>query len=177
MLAYGMSEFKLAKTILVPVKEAKSIIDKFFSKVPKVKQFLDMLGYISTTYGYSVTPNPYKRVRRYPKWNYLQKNHTSPSKDKWLGEIDRAGRNSPIQGCNGDIIKLALVNTQNEIDLNNWYTNILLSVYDEIQTECRNDQAENWKYKLQELMINSAKTVIKEVPINVDVKITKCWSK
>ena len=85
--------------------------------------------------------------------------------------------NTPIQGCNGNIIKLALINTQKEITLNNWPVNILLSVYDEIQTECREDLADQWKVKLEEIMIDSAKTVIKSIPIKADCSVSDYWKK
>lgn len=176
-LAYGMSCYKLADTILVSPEEAQQIIDKFFSKVPKVKMFLDKLGMLAKKRGYSVTPMPYNRVRLFPKWDYLQKYPHIKEAGKWLGSIERAGKNSPIQGCNGDCIKKALIDVQNEIDINKWNSFILLSVYDEIQTECHISQAENWRIKLQELMINAAKTIIKEVPITVDVNINKHWTK
>ena len=62
-LAYGMSEFKLADTMGVPIKEAKQVIDKFFSVVPKVKEFLDYLAHLGTSRGYIRTSKPFSRVR------------------------------------------------------------------------------------------------------------------
>lgn len=89
-----MSEYKLSNTIQVNVDEARSIINKFFSKVPKVKEFLDRLGNLAKTRGYIKTAPPYSRVRRFPKWEYLQVN-SSDNENKWLGEIERAGKNAP----------------------------------------------------------------------------------
>lgn len=78
---------------------------------------------------------------------------------------------------NGDIIKLALIETQNYIDKHNLPVNILLAVYDEIQTECHESIAEQWKDTLNYIMINSAKRVIQTVPIIVDCKISSYWDK
>jgi hypothetical protein len=47
----------------------------------------------------------------------------------------------------------------------------------EIQTECREDMAEKWKNKLEQIMIESAETVIKTVPIKADCGIHDYWSK
>jgi DNA polymerase I-like protein with 3'-5' exonuclease and polymerase domains len=55
--------------------------------------------------------------------------------------------------------------------------NILLSVYDEIQTECPEDLSEWWKLELDKLMVESAQEVIKSVPIVVDCKIADYWDK
>ena len=171
-----MSKFKLASTILVSVDEADKIINKFFSKVPKVRQFLDSLGNLAKTRGFIRTAPPYSRVRRFPKWEYIQQNSTS-QRDKWLGEIERAGKNAPIQGVNGDILKLAIVNMQEEIDNNGWDVNILLTIYDEIQTEVNRNIAEAWLKKQEELMVNAAQSIIKTIPVVCDCKIAEYWQK
>lgn len=176
-LAYGMSEFKLSNTIQVSVNKAKEIINSFFNMVPHVKKFLTMLGNFGKNNGYTRTAKPFKRIRHFPEWEELKRNPNHPDTFKILGEIERKSKNTPIQGTNADIIKLALINTQKEIDKNNWPVRILLSIYDEIQTECREDKAEEWKNKLQEIMISTAKTVLKIVPVKADCDISDYWKK
>ena len=78
---------------------------------------------------------------------------------------------------NGDIIKQALIDVQQEIYDNKWDVKIILAVYDEIQTECAEDQADKWKLKLDELMVNAAKKVLKDVPVVVDCSINEFWQK
>lgn len=78
---------------------------------------------------------------------------------------------------NGDIIKQALIDVQEEIFKNNWDVKIILAVYDEIQTECVESQALDWKNKLDELMVNAAKKVIINTPIVVDCSINDYWRK
>lgn len=82
-----------------------------------------------------------------------------------------------IQGTNGDIIKSALIKVQSFIDNKQLPINILLSVYDEIQTECPEDIADWWKLELDRIMVEAAKEVIKSVPIVVDCKIDSYWNK
>jgi len=171
-----MSKYKLASTILVSVDEAEKLINKFFNKVPKVREFLDSLGVLAKTRGFIKTAPPFSRVRRFPKWEYMQENSTN-NRDKWLGEIERAGKNMPIQGVNGDVLKLALIMMQEEIDFNNWDVNILLTVYDEIQAEAHRSIADKWVLKHEEIMKKAAQTVIKTVPIVCDCKITEHWEK
>lgn len=170
-LAYGMSHFKLSDTIQVSENEAKDIINKFFKVVPKVKVFLDTLGNYGKRRGMIETPPPFKRIRWFQNWK------GSETSFKDLGEIERASKNTPIQGANGNVIKLALCNVQDYIDKNNLPIRILLSIYDEIQTECREDFAEEWKIKLQEIMVSAAKECLKSVPVEVDVKINDYWTK
>jgi DNA polymerase-1 len=169
-LAYGMSKFKLADTMQIPVGEADKIIKKFFKVVPNVERFLNSLGELAKARGYIKTGQPYGRVRWFDgyddKQNFVRQ-----------GEIERAGKNTPIQGTNGDIIKSALIKVQQFIDSRSLPINILLSVYDEIQTECPEDLAEWWKTELDRLMIESAQEVIKSIPIVVDCKIANYWDK
>jgi DNA polymerase-1 len=169
-----MSEFKLADTINVSVDKAKEIISMFFAVVPNVKKFLDMLGTLGRKRGYIRSAPPYRRIRWFPEW----KEDIDPKKDfKILGSIERKAKNMPIQGSNADIIKQALINVQNEIDTNNWPVNILLSIYDEIVTECKEEKSHEWKDKLEEIMISTAREVLKKVPIKADCAVSDYWKK
>jgi len=78
---------------------------------------------------------------------------------------------------NGDVIKVALVKTQEVIEQENWPVKILLSVYDEIQTECLEERCEEWKHRLDEIMIDAAKVVVKNTPIVVDCAVSDYWQK
>ena len=175
-LAYGMSEFKLADTMQISVEESRNIINKFFSVVPKVKEFLDFCGNYGKKWGEIRTPKPFQRRRLFPEWANSQ-DRSNPNSFKLQGEIERAAKNTPIQGCNGDIIKQALVMLQNEIDKNNWPVEIILAVYDEIRSLCKDDFCEEFRIKKNEIMIKAAQTVLKQVPVEVDCTIHQCWTK
>jgi len=172
-LAYGMSEFKLSDTMDIVVKKAKDIIDKFFKMVPRVKAMLDMFGNLAKKHGRIRTAPPFRRIRWFPEHEFVVATNDFTK----LGEIERAGKNTPIQGTNGDIIKLAISRLQTIIDDNKLDIKIILSVYDELRTECPDELAEWWKGVMEKTMIDAAKVVIKTVPIVVDCTIKKCWEK
>ena len=65
----------------------------------------------------------------------------------------------------------------NVIDDNNYPVNILLTIHDEIVTECREDFALEWKSILESTMIEAAEVIIKTVPIVVEGVITDYWTK
>lgn len=165
-LAYGMSKFKLSSTIEVDVETADKIIQKFFSVVPKVKLFLDRCEKFAIKYKYSYTP-VYKRKRFF-------KGDGSFKSD---GEIGRAGKNAPIQGANADMTKLALIYIRNMINENSYNAKIVHCVHDEIQCEVHESIAEEFKIKMEECMLNAAKYILKQVPMEIDCKIANCWSK
>jgi len=172
-LAYGMTEYKLSDTMQIAKQKAKQIIDKFFGRVPKVKAFLDELGAAAVSAGYIRTGRPFRRIRWFPRWSRAKQEGNFIE----LGNIERAGKNTPIQGTNGDIIKYALAEIVDIIYDNNLPIKILLSVYDEIRTECPEQLAEWWKGEMNRVMVESAQVVIKTVPIEVDCKVSECWEK
>jgi len=168
-LAYGMSEYKLADTIEIPVPQAKAIIDKFFKVVPKVKQFLDLLGRTGVTNGMIKTPPPYRRIRFFDDYKSEDK--------KIIGSIDRASRNSPIQGGNADLTKLALVMLYRFIHTNNLPVRLVHTVHDEIQCKVKEEYAEEWIIHMNRIMEDAGKIIIKTIPMKVDCKISDSWSK
>lgn len=172
-LAYGMSEFKLADTMQIEVSKAKELIKKFFLVVPKVEEFLNMLGNLGRSRGYIKTPKPFQRIRWFPKWQSA----IETDDFKELGAIERASKNMPIQSTNANLVKLAMIKVQNEIDTNNYPVQIIMQVYDELQTLCKEDFAEEWKVILEKLMIEAAQEVIKSIPVEAECKISSCWSK
>lgn len=168
-LAYGMSKFKLADTAQIPLNEADNIIKRFFKKVPLVEFFLNKLAKAGVTNGYIRTDQYYRRIRWFPK---LDKNDF-----KSCGEVERASKNSIPQGTNGNVVKLALCNLQDIIDKNNYPVNILLTIHDEILTECKEDFTEEWKVILEQIMIKTAEIIIFSVPIKVKGVISNFWTK
>jgi len=173
MLAYGGAEHKLADLTDLSIKQSATIIESFFAIVPFVKRTLDMFGYIARKHGSIRTAVPFRRQRLFPKWEEA----VLTKDDKVLGEIERAAKNMPMQGSNGDIIKVAISEIQKKIDSEKLPIKLLLSVYDEIRTECPKDIAEWWKVTMQQIMIESAQLVIKSIPVVVDCTIKDKWEK
>jgi DNA polymerase-1 len=169
MLAYGGSKFKLADIAQISVSEADKIIRAYFKKIPKVEQFLNSLAKSAIKNGYIRTDKYYRRIRFFP---LLDKDNF-----KSVGEVERAAKNSIPQGTNSNITKLALCNLQDIIDKNNYPVNILLTIHDEILTECREDFTEEWKIILEQTMIKAAEVIITTVPIEVEGVISNYWTK
>lgn len=170
-LAYGMSEYKLSATIDVSVETAKSIIDAFFKAVPKVKRYLDSLGTVGLYKLQARTMAPFFRAR------YFESPEGSENPFKAAGSIERQAKNTPIQGTNADITKLALIFIRRHIRSNNLPIRIVNVIHDEIITEVPDHLANEWKPVMEQLMLDAAKTVLKDVPMKADVKISHCWTK
>lgn len=182
-LAYGMSEFKLAATLKIDLKEAKALIDKYFNTFPKIGGKLNSLGRFGIRNGFIMTLNPFFRKRWYPLWNTV--NHLIDAHingieyNPILGSIERTSKNLPIQGSGADMTKLALVYIRKFIKKHHLEEKIRLSmqVHDQITTECTRDIAEQWRPKMQQLMEQAAKVIIPSGLLKAEVSITEKWTK
>lgn len=174
-LAYGMGPKKLSETINCDVKEAKELITKYFKAFPKIEAFLNSLGEFGKKHGYIETFPPFRRKRWFNSWTPKMYN----DKDSFmeLGSIERASKNTPIQGSSADMTKLALVLIHKHIKENNLPVKIIMTVHDQIDTVCPKEYAEEWKVLMTELMEKAANTVIKNGLLKAETSITNVWSK
>lgn len=169
MLIYGGSKFKLSKVAQITVNEADKIIKKFFSIIPKVQSFLDLLARTAVKNGYIRTDTYYRRIRWFPK--------LSKSDYKSIGEVERAAKNSIPQGTNSNITKQALIDLQDIIDKGQLPVRLLLTIHDEVLSECEESFVPIWKPILEETMINAAKLIIKSIPVKVEAVVSDFWTK
>ena len=123
-----------------------------------------------------------RRVHVYPKrhctstvtdgvWCVSTKNQT------WIarrdGKVYITG-NSVIQGSAADITKRAMIDIYNDEELNALQFKMLIPVHDEIIGECPKENAKRCAERLEEVMINCCKDVIK-TPMACDTEICERW--
>lgn len=167
-LMYGMGPGRLAAQINVTPEQGKEYMEKYFSSYPSVRDFLSKVASEAVKKGYSATPGGRKRWYKMPE-------KSDPDYKKQIGSIERQAKNHPIQGTNADAMKHALVSLYERIKKDRVDASILLTVHDEIVTEARDDQAEDFKYVLSEEMIKAAEVFVKKVPIASDPFVGDVW--
>ena len=172
-LAYGMGPKKLSETIEVSMTEAKELITKYFHTFPAIKGFLDKLGEFGVKNGYIRTFKPFKRRRWFDNW--YPKMYSEKGAE--FGSIERASKNTPIQGSSADMTKLALIYIHNRIKETNLPVKIIMTVHDQIDTICEETYAEEWKEIMTELMEQAAKVIIPNGLLKADTNISKTWEK
>ena len=174
-LAYGMGPKKLSETINSSMSEAKDLIDKYFKAFPKIKRFLENQGEFGKRYGYVTTFYPFYRKRWFDSWTPRMYG----DKDSFmeLGSIERASKNTPIQGSSADMTKLALVYLYRRIKKHGYPVKIVMTVHDQIDTICPEYFAEEWKVYMTEEMERAAKKIIPNGLLKAETSITKVWSK
>tara|TARA_R110000850_G_scaffold14009_9_gene44898 strand:+ start:353 stop:2251 length:1899 start_codon:yes stop_codon:yes gene_type:complete len=174
-LAYGMGPNKLSDTLNISVDAAKELIEKYFKAFPSIKGFLDKLGNFGKQFGYIKTFPPYNRKRWFDNW--YPKIWTNKSSMMELGSIERASKNTPIQGASADMTKRALVLMREYISYNDVPVKLVMTVHDQIDTICREDWLEVWTRDMKHLMEVAAKEIVTNGLLKAEVSVSNCWEK
>ncbi|MFL5628151.1 MAG: DNA polymerase I [Ktedonobacteraceae bacterium] len=159
---YGQSAFGLAQITGMTNAEAADFIKRFHETFPNVKQYVDstlnqarVQGYVNTIYG---------RKRFIPNMLSLPFNERQA--------LEREAINMPIQGANADLIKIAMIRIQHELEEKHLKTRMILQVHDELVFEVAIEELERVKRLIKALMEGVAKL---DVPIKVEMKAGKNW--
>ncbi|RME60664.1 MAG: DNA polymerase I, partial [Candidatus Dadabacteria bacterium] len=162
-IIYGMSGFRLARDLGVPVSVANEFIEQYFKKFPRVKEYFSSVkeavkkkGYIETIFGR-------KRFLKYVK-----------VEGKDAGFLRRVALNAPLQGSAADIIKLAMIQLQDCLTEKNLLSEayLILQIHDELLLECAEAKVEEVLQVVKEIMEN---VVSLQVPLEVDVGVGRNW--
>lgn len=161
-IVYGMSSFGLSKDLDVSQKEAQMFIDKYFDRYPKVKEFMDNTIKECEANGFVHTM--LNRRRYIPEIN---------SKNMSVRQFaQRQAINTPVQGSAADLMKLAMINIQNEIEKRKLGSKMIITVHDELVF----DALKKEKDEMLELISSLMETPLKlSVPVTVTVKVGVNW--
>lgn len=182
-LVYGMSPFKLSRTLGVSVEEAKELFNRYFEAYPGVAEWLRVSPQISLERGYSLTLAGRKRFypgRTEPRFDEtcMEWEEFIMRRSLWFrvrGSQERQAKNAPIQGSNADITKVALILLWHKAPS---YVRFVACVHDEIVLECPEDKAEAVKKLLQMAMHKACTKYLKRVHIpEIEVSIASYWKK
>ena len=174
-LAYGMGPNKLSDTLNIDLESAKRLIEKYFKEFPAIKGFLDKLGNYGKKYGYIKTFPPYNRKRWFSNWYPKIWNNKSSMME--LGSIERASKNTPIQGASADMTKKALVLMRCYIKDLDVPVKLVMTVHDQIDTICQNEYVDWWSTKMKELMEQAALEIVTNGLLKAEVSVSNCWEK
>jgi len=161
-IIYGISDFGLAKNLVISKEEAKKYIDSYFEKFPGVKVYMEKVttdakekGYVSTISGrrrnVSKLSDPNFNVRR---------------------AEERVAINAPIQGSAADIIKTAMIRIDEEIESKKLKTCMVLQVHDELIFELPSYELDTVKNLIKIHMESAMKL---DVPLCVELKAGENW--
>jgi DNA polymerase-1 len=157
----------------VSLDEAKELIARYFKAYPLIQKWLDKAARDAVRNGYSATALGRKRYYNIPDESLKSTNEDEYRKQ--IASIERQGKNSPIQGANADMTKLALIYLRNT--LKGWDARTVNTVHDEIVVEAREDQADEVKHLVEDAMVRAGQAILKDVPIVAEAAVADYWSK
>ena len=161
-IVYGISDYGLSQNLNIPRKQAKDFIDRYLEEFKGVKDYMETIvaearqkDYVETLF--------YRR-------RYLPEIHASNFNIRSFAE--RTAMNSPIQGTAADILKVAMIELNREMQERNFQAKLLLQVHDELIFEVPKEEVESLQSLVEEVMENA---VSLSVPLKADSNIGNNW--
>jgi DNA polymerase-1 len=155
-IVYGISGFGLGDNLNIKPSEAKKFIDKYLTLYPGVKEYMDNI--VAEAHLYGSVRTLYNRKRVIDELN--NKNYMIRS----AGE--RIALNTPIQGTSADIIKMAMVKIDKEMEDKKLKSKMLLQIHDELVFDVKKEEKEELEHLVKGTMENIVKL---SVPLKVSI--------
>ena len=161
-IIYGQGAFALAEQTGLSRTEAKKMIDSYYESYPRLKEYMaeqvkkaQDLGYVQTILGRK------RHLKDINSSNFVVKAHA-----------ERNAVNAPIQGSAADIIKLAMIKIDEELETQNLETKMLLQVHDELLFEAPIKEVDVAMSLIKKEMESAFVTT---VPLLVEVGVGNNW--
>ncbi len=161
-IIYGQSAFGLSQNLGISRKEASDIINEYFNQYTGIKKYMSDAVESAKEKGYVETI--LKRRR------YLRDINSANMTVR--GFAERNAINAPIQGSAADLIKLAMIAIQKEIEQRGLTGKMIMQVHDELVFDVPKDEIEVFKKIILDKMSNAIKT---SVPLIVEIGEGKNW--
>ena len=161
-IIYGLSPFGLAQNLQIDQKEAAKFIAAYFERYRGVKEYLDRglvevrrTGFTRTLFG---------RRRPIPEISSPQFNLRNLA--------ERTALNTPLQGTAADLIKLAMIKIQQELESLRLRSRMILQVHDELLFEAPPEELDRLSAIVRPAM---ERVYPLSVPLVVDLKSGANW--
>jgi len=161
-IMYGAGPYRISQELKISMKEAKEIIDNYFETYPKISSYISSSLNKAKEDGYVQTINGRRR-------NLV--NIRSSNKNLVRAD-ERIAINMPIQGTAAELIKIAMINIQEKIEVMNLETKLILQVHDELILEV----PDNEKNVVSEMVVEEMESALRiSVPLKVDSSFGGSW--
>ncbi len=161
-LLYGIGPYGLKIRLGISQSEAKEVIDTYFQRFPRVREYINGTIDYAHKHGYVETLLGRRR--------YLANINSKNSAVRMAEE--RQAINMPIQGSAADMIKLAMINIYREMKKQEMKSRMILQVHDELVFEAPKSELK----ELERLVADEMKNAMKlDVPVDVEVGTGPNW--
>lgn len=161
-IIYGQSAFGLSQNLGISRREAAEIIDQYFAQYSGVRAYMSKAVESAKEKGYAETI--LKRRR------YLRDINSANMTVR--GFAERNAINAPIQGSAADMIKIAMIHIQKDIEDQKLSGKMIMQVHDELVFDVPKNEVETFKRIISERM---TKAITLRVPIEVEIGEGSNW--
>ena len=167
-IIYGISQYGLAKQIMVSNNEAAEFLNSYFKKFPEIKDYMNdtikfcrKSGYVNNIFG--------------------RRSHITGINDKNFNIRnfqERAAINAPIQGSAAEIMRLAMIRISKRIEeAKEKKCKMLLQIHDELIFEVPKESEKNFTNLIRQEMTSVKDSDLHSfsTPLTVDVNSGENW--
>ncbi|HEY0787260.1 MAG TPA: DNA polymerase, partial [Thermoanaerobaculia bacterium] len=162
-LAYGQSDYGLARALDIARKDAKEYSEKYFERFPTIRRFMENVVAEARARGGARTV--------LGRWRPIPDLASKSPMARRAAE--RIAQNTPMQGTGADLIKLAMIRTTDRIARDGLPATMLLTVHDELVFEVDEGKADAAGAAIREEM---EQVYTLSVPLDVDIGIARNWA-
>ncbi|MGB1120462.1 MAG: DNA polymerase I [Saprospiraceae bacterium] len=162
-IIYGAGATNLSRQLNIKRKDAKVLIDNYFTQYQDLKKYMDETvencrkdGYVTTLMGRR------RELRDINSRNALARTNA-----------ERVAINTPIQGSAADMIKVAMINIHKALKDGNFKSKMIMQVHDELVFDVYKPELETLKPIIENLMKSAIPNL--QVPILVGMDIGENW--
>ncbi len=166
-IAYGMSPYGLSKELKIDSASAEAYIKRYFTRYPKVKEYIEKTIEFAKEQGYVQTISGRKR--------FIPEIFSPTRSVRELGY--RMAVNTPIQGSAADLMKAAMVALYQALQEEGLNSNLLLQVHDELLLEVPEEELEKVISLAQEIMLNPFTYLGLDLSLTVPLKVNASYGK
>jgi DNA polymerase-1 len=175
---YGMGAHRFAREVGVRRSEAKTFIDRYYDRYPRVFEYLQQMQREAIAHGYVQTLKGRRRYFHFTHPSLRDLQGTDPAgidltrinPGGYDAGLLRAAANAPIQGSSADIIKIAMIRLHTL--LQNYQARLLLQVHDELVFEV---PPEEWPELAPQIKSTMESAVTLKVPLLVEAHAGPNW--
>ena len=161
-LIYGMSAFGLSRQLGIERGEAQDYMNEYFQRYPGVKNYMDNIRNLAREQGFVET--------LFGRRLYLPDINSRNAMQRQYAE--RTAINAPMQGTAADIIKLAMIATDQWMRQSASDAKMIMQVHDELVFEIPESSLETYSSQIRHYMENATEL---DVPLIVDVGVGNNW--
>lgn len=161
---YGKTAFGLSQELGISVSEADGFIKSYFERYQAVKDYLESQKELARKQGFLTTI--LGRRSYFPDIN---------SKNVPVRQFaERAAVNAPIQGSAADLVKIAMIKIQNQLEEKELKSLMIMQVHDELVFDVPDEETKALPKLVKENMENAYKM---RVPLVADIFLGDSWYK